>query len=95
MYLKNFKPLSKKGILFGIVSLVSASFLMNAIIPESKKVNHKTCIDFLQFNNLHGTCTAGYPERRLNIPVGTIPNIDPTNYEDYYDQYSYNGKSNY
>ena len=66
MYLKNFKPLSKKGILFGTVLLVFGPFVMNAIIPESKKINSKSCIDFLQSNNLHGTCTTEYP---------TIPDI--------------------
>ena len=56
MYLENFKPLSKKGILFVTVLLVFAPFVMNAIIPESKKINYESCIDFLQSNNLYGRC---------------------------------------
>ena len=68
MYLKIFKPLSKKGILFGTVLLVFAPFVMNAIIPESKKVNSKSCIDFLQTNNLYGTCTTEDPDVWVTYP---------------------------
>ena len=57
MYLKNFKPLSKKGILFGTVLLVFAPFVINRIILESKKVNYKNCIEYLQSNNLYRNCT--------------------------------------
>ena len=68
MYLKNFKPLKKKGILFGTVLLVFAPFVMNAIISESKKVNSKSCIDFLQTNNLSGTCTTKDPDVWVTYP---------------------------
>lgn len=91
MYLKNFKPLSKKGILFGTVLLVFAPFVMNAIIPESKKINSKSCMDFLQNNNLYGICTKEYPTvpRILIDPDFSKWQNDFDEYNKYYKEYKF------